>query len=247
MFQKFIIDCPANIFEDLMKTIEFEPIIKGRQGANLVDNNHNDNNNLLPMVRTTTPYGKPCQRFQSIHRDIIEKIKIVSKIENLEFNNAMIELYDSCYRNMKFHSDQSLDLVENSYICIYSCYDDPADIRKLKIKEKKTKECSEILMEHNSIVIFSTATNKQYLHKIVLETNKSENKWLGITFRLSKTFIQFIDALPYFYPGGKLLRLANKDERKEFSKYKGMENSQVNYQYPEIDYTVSISDIIKIG
>ena len=245
MFTKFTINYQTNIFEELSKSIEFEDIITGRKGANLVDYK----NNLVPIVRTTIGYNKPSQKFSQIHYDIIENIKNISKIEGLELNNAMVELYDSQYRDMKFHSDQSLDLAENSYICVFSCYDDPnnpSDVRKLKIKEKTTELCSEILLEHNSVVIFSTDTNKKYVHKIVLETNKSTNKWFGITFRLSKTFIQFVNEIPYFYPSGKKLRIANKDERKEFARHKGIENLKIGYDYPEIDYAISISDTLPI-
>jgi hypothetical protein len=245
MFTKINIDYETNLFEELSNSIEFENITKGRIGTNLVDYK----NNLVPIVRTTTNYNKPAQRFLSIHYDIIENIKKTSKIEGLELNNALIEIYDSQYRNMKFHSDQALDLAENSYICIFSCYDNPvSDIRKLKIKEKTTEKCSEILMEHNSVIIFSTETNNKYVHKIVLETNKSQNKWLGITFRLSKTFVQFINGISYFYPNNKMLRIANKDESNKFRQHKCVENLKlgIGYKYPEIDYTISISDTLPI-
>lgn len=36
----------------------------------------------------------------------------------------MIEIYDSKYRKIKFHTDQAFDLVEDSHICIFSCYND---------------------------------------------------------------------------------------------------------------------------
>ena len=51
----------------------------------------------------------------------------------------MIEIYDSKYCKMGFHTDQSLDLQENSYIGIFSCYNDPTtkDLRKLKVKNKE--------------------------------------------------------------------------------------------------------------
>ena len=39
---------------------------------------------------------------------------------------------------MKYHSDQALDLADNSYICIFSCYDNPINLRTLRIKNKLT-------------------------------------------------------------------------------------------------------------
>lgn len=251
MFTKFIIDYQTNIFEALSKSTKFENVTKGRKAANVID--YSDN--LIPMVRTTTSYNESPQRFLPIHYDIIENIKMTSKIEGLELNNALIEIYDFQYHNMGFHSDQALDLAENSYICIFSCYNNhPTDInniRKLIIKEKATEKYSEISMEHNSIIIFSTETNKKHVHKIVLGTNTPNTKntvWLGITFRLSKTFIQFISEIPYFYPRNKILRLANKNDVEwcEFMKYKGIENMKIGYDYHEIDYTISVSDTLPI-
>lgn len=242
MFSKYVINFPHNIFEELLKSTKFEDIVGGRQGSILVD----CKDGLIPIVRTTTVHDKPT-RFLPIHYDIIDNIKKTSKHPQLEFNNALIEIYDSKYRNMKYHSDHSLDLLEDSYICVFSCYDDPSpmDVRKLKIKEKATGKCSEVLLEHNSAVMFSVSTNGQYLHKIVLETNKKNKRWLGITFRLSKTFIKFVNEIPYFHPSGLLLRIANEEERKEFLKHKRLENTNIGYKYPEIDYTISAGDTVE--
>ena len=246
MFAKFVLDfdCEIGLFDILLKSTKFENIINGRLGANLVD--YKDG--LVPLVRTTTNYAEPNQQFLPIHHTIIENIKKTTQYHGLEFNSAMIEVYDSEYRNMKFHSDQSLDLVEDSYICIFSCYSDPLpiDIRKLKVKRKDTDEYLEFVMEHNSIILFSTTINQKYLHKIVLETAKTNKKWLGITFRLSKTFIKFVDEIPYFYPSDEILRIGDADERKTFLKCKGMENSKSEYVYPIINYTISVGDMLSI-
>ena len=242
MFSKVILNYQKNIFEELSTSIIFEDIVTGRKGTNIVDYK----NDLIPIVRTTTNYNKPTQKFLPIHYDIIENIKKVSNIKDLELNNALIEIYDNQYRTMGFHSDQALDLTENSYICIFSCYDNNSSLRKLKIKEKSTKKESEIVLDHNSVIIFSTETNKKYLHKIILDTNKSQNLWLGITFRLSKTFIQFINEIPYFYKSNKILRLANQDEIIKFRKLKGDENANTEHNYSDIDYTLSASDILFI-
>ncbi len=257
MFTKFTLDTNPNIFNELSESIEFENIVNGRKGATLVDYK-NDlipiirtttnyyKNDLIPIIRTTTNYNKPTQKFLQLHYDIIENIKKTSKIEHLELNNALIEIYDNQYRKMGYHSDQALDLADNSYICVFSCYDNPTDIRKLKIKDKNTQKESEILMEHNSVIIFSTETNKNYMHKIVLDTNKSQNLWLGVTFRLSKTFIQFINDKPYFYNTDRILRICNQDEKNEFRKLKGDENSKTDHKQIDIDYTISIGDILPI-
>lgn len=60
------------------------------------------------------------------------------------------------------------------------------------------------LLTHHSVILFSLATNTKFLHKIVLDAApdskqlESDNRWLGITFCTSKTYIQFEDHLPRF-------------------------------------------------
>lgn len=244
MFSKYIINF-ENLFDELLKSTEFEDITNGRKGAILVDYK----NDLIPIVRTTTNYNKPVQKFLSIHHKIIDSIKEISNNHKLEFNNAMIEIYDSSYRTMGYHTDQALDLADDSYICIFSCYSDisTVDIRKLKLKNKITGECSEILLEHNSLVLFPVSTNSKYLHKIVLENmHMKDKKWLGITFRLSKTFINFVNEVPYFYPSNIILSLANEKEKQEFMKHKSSENLNIDYIYPDIHYTINLSDMMSI-
>jgi hypothetical protein len=245
MFQKFVIDVELDLFSELSKSSNFENVCTradGRKGGILVNNT-----DLVPIVRTTTIYKEPAQKFLQIHYDIMNKIKEKCKMD-VEFNNAMIEIYNPSYRKMGFHTDQALDLQDNSFICLFSCYENESNNnwRKLKIKNKITGKNSEVLLENNSAVLFSTSTNKKHLHKIVLESNTAKNRWLGITFRLSKTFVKFIDGVPHIYPGDKILRVANLNERKEFYKCKGKENAIVEYVYPEIDYTISESDIMSI-
>lgn len=239
MFIKHDIDLPNDIFTCLSESIKFEKITEGRLGAILVDND-----DPIPIARSTTKYNEPVQKFIPVHYDIINKIRDTTKM-NLSFNNAMIEIYDPDYCNMKYHSDQSLDLKEDSYICIFSCYNDSSYLRKLKIKSKETHEEDEITLDNNSVVLWDLSTNLKYLHKIILETNKSNNKWLGITFRLSKTFIKFVDEIPYF-SNGDVLVLANDSQKKEFYKMRDLENSSVGFVYPEICYTISISDMMSI-
>lgn len=244
MFEKYIIDYQDDIFEQLVNSCKFENITEGRKATNLIDYK----NDLIPIVRTTSVYHESIQLFKPIHYDIIDKIKRITNNNYLKFNNALIEIYDSRYRNMKFHSDQALDLADDSFICLFSCYDkQKVNTRKLKIKNKTTLECSEISLDHNSVVLFSTTTNRNYLHKIVLEGNASNDKWLGITFRLSKTFVKFVDEIPYFYQTGIILKMANDDEKRQFIKYRSQENSSVTFCYPEINYTISVSDMLMVN
>jgi len=240
-FNKYILD--NNItFDDCANCIQFEDIINGRKGANII----NKSNDLIPIVRTTTIYKQPCQQFSKIHYDLIKQIQLISN-DNIQFNNALVEIYDNNYTSMKYHSDQSLDLDDNSFICLYSIYNDKSNDnnRCLKIQNKLTKEENEIILNNNSIILFSTETNKKYLHKIFLKNinNLNTKKWLGITFRLSKSFIKFINEIPYF-TDNNVLYLASETEKKEFYKYKTLENKSIDFTYPIIYYTINPSDLL---
>ena len=96
-------------------------------------------------------------------------------------------------------------------------------------------------MEQYSVIFFSVATNKRFLHKIVLESSGVRNhyEWLGITFRQSKTFICFNNELPYFVGSDKMLTLANDTQRREFYKHRKNENINSDFVYPKIDFTIS--------
>ena len=125
MFKKIIIDNEENLFDQLKGSTNFENVINGRQGTVLVD----CKDNLVPIVRTTTMYDIPAQQFLPIHQHIIKKINDNINIginigtnNELKFNNALIEIYNPTYKKMRFHSDQALDLENNSYIAVFSCY-----------------------------------------------------------------------------------------------------------------------------
>lgn len=250
MFNQYNINLEddTNIFSCLLHSCEFENIIEGRVGANLAV----IEDGLIPLVRTTTNYQKPIQKFQPIHHKIINKIKEkltkVNENHDFQINNALIEMYDSKYWKMGFHSDQSLDLDKNSYIYIYSCYEYPQkkSSRKFVMQDKKSKICTDITMIHDSVIVFSTKTNKEYVHKIILDEMEinNENRWIGVTFRLSQTFIKFDDNTPYILPHNIVLKFGNEDEKKEFLKLKGKENSKIDFNYPAIYFTISHGDLL---
>jgi hypothetical protein len=128
---------------------------------------------------------------------------------------------------MKYHSDLSIDLVPGSYIGIYSCYPVNSIARRiLVVKNKKTGLTSEITLEDKTMVLFDTYTNLKYLHKIT-----GRGVWLGITFRLSNTYVD-------------KLRLATDEEKKEFLRIRRLENQNIDFKWDSIDYTISPSDLL---
>ena len=255
MFKKYIIETNDIIFNELSNTCQFEKMTFSRQCANIVDST-----TLIPIVRTTSKYQNPLQKFQSCHYQLIDEIKRVTNNNELKFNNAMVEVYSSHYDTMKYHSDQALDLDQNSFICLFSCYQNPSDTntRILRIKNKTTLQeqdpdrhqntsfHDDISLDHNSIVLFSYDTNLNYLHKIISQTG-SNDVWLGVTFRFSKTFINIVDNVPYFYPSNRVLTLATQNERNDFYRMRGQENMNIMYEYPEINYTISPSDLLPVS
>ncbi len=253
-FYKITLPLEKHLFDELFDSVTFEAVTKGRIGNHLV----RVQNDEVPIVRTSTIYNIPAFDFSSVHHRIIENLNTaIEKITEeslpiMDFNNALIEVYDCNYATMKYHSDQDLDLEKGSYIGLFTCYENPEgltekNIRKLKVKNKENGEEFEVPLTHNSIVLFDLETNSKYLHKIILESQPSlkkmekDNRWMGLTFRKSKTFIHFKDNLPYF-ADGTLLTLADEDQKKEFYQLRGSENNNLNFNYPKLTYTLSEAD-----
>lgn len=243
-----------NLFDELLASVRFEDVGKGRQGSVLIKLDETGN---IPIVRTTTKYSLPAQHFQSVHDRLAQQIQISTSLA-VGFNNALIENYTNAYTTMGSHSDQALDLADESSIAIFSCYKHPESAnppRKLLVELKESSDDSpkgtlreriEIPLAHNSVVLFSVDTNRRLKHKIVLDKSVQmpENQWLGITFRTSKTCVQFRDESGYFLDDTRLT-LANDEQRQEFYHLRHRENNETDFTYPQITYTISESDMMR--
>jgi hypothetical protein len=235
----------GNPFEELFASLRFEDVGKGRQGAVLTKVDRPEN---IPIVRTTTRYRNPAQRFRLIHEQLAQKIQDTASLA-LDFNNALVESYTDAYTTMGAHSDQALDLAEGSFIALFSCYKQPEmakSPRKLIVESKASEgERAEIPMAHNGVLVFSVDTNRRLRHKIVLATSSRslENQWLGFTFRTSKTLVRFSDGRMCF-PDDEGLTLANDDQRREFYHLRRRENDELDFRYPRVTYTISESDLM---
>ena len=253
-FYQIKLPLEKNIFNDLLNSATFEPAGKGRMGNHLVK----IVNEEIPVVRTTTKYSVPANAFSDIHNQLVAMINTKVSADHPDipiqnFNNALIEVYHSAYSKMNFHSDQALDLDDDSFIALFSCYENPDEIkeshlRKLVIKDKITNEESEMILDHNSVILFSIETNRKFQHKIILSSGSGsktteENRWLGITFRTSKTLIRFKDHLPYFSTG-ELFKLADQEQESAFFQLRGQENRKLDFIYPDLPYTISPGDLL---
>ena len=237
-----------DVFDSLINSVKFEGVCKGRRGTVMVNP---DEARGVPIVRTTTKYNCPAQCFKPIHERIVNSIKLAADI-NTDFNNALIEHYYNSYATMGFHSDQALDLQDDSYVAVFSCYKYPNRANpapRVLIVEPKNEGGGtfRVPMTHNGVIVFSLRNNCQFRHKIILDNRTShiENEWLGITFRLSKTFINFNSKNLPMFEDGTILTLANTEQSQEFYKNRKFENQQIEFTYPETTFTISESDLIQ--
>lgn len=255
-FHYYVLPLEEDLFSRLSVSADFEDVGNGRKGIHLVKEGEEG----IPIVRTTTKYSKPANSFSQLHLRIAECIRNEAlqfpgiEAEALRFNNALIEIYDPGYSKMKYHSDQALDLEAESYIALFSCYRQSGNLpvsalRKLKIKSKTSGEEFEFTLENNSVILFSASTNAGYQHSIILESLRGskppdpDNRWLGITFRVSATYIHFRDHLPFFIDGAPLT-LADEDQARAFYTLRAQENESVDFTYPVIPFTISLSDTL---
>lgn len=256
-FRVYAVELGRGMFESLAAGVDFEAVGRGRLGTHLVDVCDRG----VPLVRTTSRYERPASRFTTAHRGVVEAVRRVVTDDPSHdgsapsFNNALIEIYDRAYFKMGFHSDQALDLEPGSVIALYSCYerpDRPTAQRTLVVQSKTTEAATSIALGHNSVVLFSLATNARHRHKIVLKSrplpasDALDNRWLGLTLRQSKTFIRFDGGQPRFWDGAPL-RLADADERRAFYRLRGEENRGSAFSYPRLDYTISRADLLDPG
>ncbi|MFC9729788.1 alpha-ketoglutarate-dependent dioxygenase AlkB [Streptomyces roseolus] len=236
----------GNLFAELSASARFEDLGKGRRGATLT---RVDEAGGVPLVRTTTRYAGPAQRFRALHERLAQRVQACAGIP-VGFDNALIESYTDAYRKMGSHSDQALDLAEESSIAVFSCYRTPeaSPPRKLVFESKEDGgETYEIALTHNSVVAFSVASNRRFRHRIVLDAppaaGAGDHVWLGVTFRTSKTILRFRDGHPYL-PHGARLTTADEEQRREFFGLRRRENEETDFTYPALTYTVSESDLL---
>ncbi|MCX5380360.1 hypothetical protein [Streptomyces sp. NBC_00091] len=234
----------VNLFAELSASARLEDAGKGRRGAVLTKIDEADG---VPLVRTTTRYSSPTQRFRAVHERLAQQIQERAAL-SVGFNNALVESYTNAYKTMGSHSDQALDLANESFIAVFSCYQHPeaSPPRKLIFESKESGvDKFEIPLAHNSVVAFSVDANRRLRHKIVLDTPAptADNQWLGVTFRTSKTLVRFRDGQVYLPQGARLMS-ADDEQRREFYQLRRRENNETDFTYPSLTFTISESDLM---
>lgn len=235
----------GNPFEELRDSVRFEELGRGRRGAVLVKYEESAG---VPVVRTTSKYGTPAQPFRPAHEWLAERVRTAASLP-VGFNNALVEIYTNEYATMGAHSDQALDLADESFIAVYSCYEHPdraSPPRKLLVESKGPGgDRVDFPLTHGGVLVFSVGANRRFRHKIVLESSarQPENRWLGFTFRTSKTFVRY-HAEQVSFEDGSPLTLADDEQRRDFYRLRGRENRETDFTYPRITYTLSESDLM---
>eukprot|EP00658_Telonema_sp_P-2_P038208 TRINITY_DN27450_c0_g1_i5.p1 TRINITY_DN27450_c0_g1~~TRINITY_DN27450_c0_g1_i5.p1 ORF type:complete len:446 (-),score=77.47 TRINITY_DN27450_c0_g1_i5:233-1570(-) len=246
-FQRLELNPLDDWFTELMGSVEWEDVGKGRQGVVLVK----PGTRGIPVVRTTTRYSAAAQCFGPTHDRLAARIREGASLD-AEFNNVLVENYTNRYTTMGFHSDQAQDLQNGTHIALFSCYQSPElahTPRKLVVESKGTDGGGtfEIPLLHNSVVVWSLDTNRRFRHKIVLDTSGHrlpENLWLGLTFRTSSTHVQIREDGVASFEDGTPLALADDVQKREFYKLRGAENRSVDFVWPKLGYTISESDTV---
>ena len=88
-----------------------------------------------------------------MHEQLAQQIQKSASL-SVGFNNALIENYTNAYTTMGSHSDQALDLADESFIAIFSCYKHPeiANLpRKLlvELKEPGGADVGTLFIKHS--------------------------------------------------------------------------------------------------
>ncbi|MFJ5933498.1 hypothetical protein [Streptomyces sp. NPDC093071] len=242
--RSYALPAEGDLFAELSASTRLEDLGKGRRGGVIA---RVDETGGVPLVRTTTRYGSPAQRFREVHERLARRVRERADLP-VGFNNALVESYTHAYKTMGAHSDQALDLADDSFIAVFSCYRDPGagPSRKLVFETKEPGgEKFEIPLAHHGVVAFSVATNRRLKHRIVWDApaGADDNPWCGVTFRTSKTVVRFRDGHAYLPQGDRLVR-ADEEQRSEFYRLRRRENGETDFDYPPLTYTVSESDLI---
>ncbi|MFD4433379.1 hypothetical protein ACFWPJ_29030, partial [Nocardia sp. NPDC058497] len=146
----YALPAEQDLFAELSASALLEDVGKGRRGATLTKT---DEAGRVPLVRTTTRYSSPTQQFRAVHDLLAQQIQTRAGL-SADFNNALIESYTNAYATMGSHSDQALDLADESFIAVFSCYRHPeaGPPRKLIFEAKESGEKFEIPLAHNGVV-----------------------------------------------------------------------------------------------
>jgi alkylated DNA repair dioxygenase AlkB len=150
-----------------------------------------------PVYRHPIDYELKIHEFSTFVKCIRDHIlQMLSEYdENVRFNHVLMQFYRSGLDYIGDHCDKTLDIKRNSFIVNYSL--GATRIMTLRSKksmddESSTRTIQKIELEHNSLFILGSETNKLYTHGIRpdkrSENDKSEDSKIYEGQRISLTF-----------------------------------------------------------
>ena len=121
--------------------------------------------------------------------------------------------------------------------------------RKLVVQAKTdAQETHEILLQPNSVVVWSLEANRNFRHQIVLTDpngNNQDNQWMGFFFRTSSTPIHYQDNCAYFANGVPLILLEGDRACSTTHRLRELENEGAGFLYPScMMSTISPGDLL---
>jgi alkylated DNA repair dioxygenase AlkB len=109
---------------------------------------------------------------------LLELKKMVEQLTEEVFNSCLLNLYHDGNEGMAWHSDGEADLRKNGAIASLSFGAE----RKFAFKHKLTKEKSELLLAHGSLLVMKDTTQTHWLHRLPPSKRITTTR-INLTFR----------------------------------------------------------------
>jgi hypothetical protein len=262
----------CNHFEEVEQSHTFSDLSESNKGGKAyrkgvyitkVDSDLN-----FRLLRCSTNMNSPTENFRSVDLDIVEKLNEKRKEiypNSYELNHVLAQIYYNQIVNnkerkakIKEHSDKTKDMPDNAIIAFCTFYKekctDPDKLTTLRFKLKKPltgyKDCIDIKLEHNSVLMISLETNRLYTHSIVpskLNCDKLPTR-MGYVVRSSNVEAQYINDKVYIKEDSGLVEL-QKITEEDINELRSMyykENSDTDkVTYPKIYYSMNNGDYMK--
>jgi alkylated DNA repair dioxygenase AlkB len=111
-------------------------------------------------------------------KELLELKELIEKETGETFNSCLLNLYHTGDEGMAWHSDGEKDLKKNGAIGSMSFGAE----RKFAFKHKQSKEKTELILEHGSLLVMKDTTQTHWLHRLP-PTKLVSTPRVNLTFR----------------------------------------------------------------
>jgi alkylated DNA repair dioxygenase AlkB len=119
-------------------------------------------------------------------KELVKVKQIVENLSNTKYNSCLLNLYNDGNEGIGWHSDDEKSIEENSAIASVSFGAE----RNFSFKHKQSKKTTSVLLEHGSLLLMKSATQKNWLHCLPKSTKITLPR-INLTFRRMITQIHF--------------------------------------------------------